>query len=102
MLSENKHWTSGNWQVSEGKAEEFIDRWRVFLTWTKDENKGFLGARLVRDLANPSHFVSFASWEDLDAMRAWQGRPEFAERFTACRALCDDMHSGGYELTVEL
>jgi heme-degrading monooxygenase HmoA len=102
MISESKHWASGNWQVSDGKAEEFIDRWRAFLTWTRDENEGFLGARLIRELANPNHFVSFAAWQDVDAMRAWQGQPEFAERFVACRALCDDMHSGGYELAVDI
>ncbi|MEY9849931.1 antibiotic biosynthesis monooxygenase family protein [Streptacidiphilus sp. MAP5-3] len=102
MLSENKHWASGNWQVSDGKTEEFIERWRAFLTWTRDENKGFLGARLIRDLANPSHFVSFASWEDLATLRAWQGRPEFAESVAACRALCDDVRSGVYELAVDV
>ena len=102
MLQENKHWSSGNWQVSAGKAEEFIDRWREFLTWTREANDGFLGARLVRDLSNPNHFLSMASWQDLGAMRSWQEKPEFGPKLTACRALCDDMQSGGYELVVDL
>lgn len=102
MLQENKHWSSGSWQVREGKADEFVERWREFLTWTKEANKGLLGARLIRNLSSPSTFVSFAAWEDLDSMRAWQGSPEFAERFSACRELCDDMQSGGYELTCDI
>ena len=102
MLQENKHWSSGSWQIKEGHADEFVERWREFLTWTKAENTGFLGARLIRHLAEPNSFVSFAAWQDLDSMRAWQGSPEFAERFSACRALCDDMRSGGYQLAVTI
>ena len=102
MLQENKHWSSGRWQVKEGNAGEFIDRWRDFLTWTKEANEGFLGARLVRDVRNPNSFVSFATWQDLDAMRAWQGSPEFKERFDAAYVLCEDMQSSGYELVVEI
>ena len=102
MLQENKYWSSGRWQVKEGNADEFIDRWREFLTWTEKEHQGFLGARLIRDLRSPNSFVSFATWQDLDAMRAWQGSPEFKERFDAAYALCEDMQSGGYELAVEI
>jgi quinol monooxygenase YgiN len=102
MLQENRHWSAGSWQVSEGKAAEFVDSWRDFLTWTRESNDGFLGARLVRDLMNPNHFLSFAAWRDLGAMRAWQGNPDFAKRVTACQALCEDMQSGGYELAVDI
>ena len=102
MLQENQHWSSGNWQTSEGNTKEFVERWRDFLTWTKEANDGFYGARLVRDLQNPNHFVSFASWRDLDALRAWQGKPEFAEHYNACHALCGDVQSGGYELVVDI
>ena len=35
-------------------------------------------------------------------MRAWQGSPEFKERFDAAYVLCDDMQSSGYELVVEI
>jgi heme-degrading monooxygenase HmoA len=102
MLQENKHWSSGRWQVKNGNADEFVDAWRAFLTWTKEAHPGFLGARLIRDLRNPNSFVSFAAWQDLDAMRAWQGSPEFTERFNAVYALCEDMQSGGYEVACEI
>jgi heme-degrading monooxygenase HmoA len=102
MLAENKTWSSGNWQVSEGKSEEFVARWRDFQEWSKEENDGFLGARLVRDLAHPDHFVSFASWRDVDAMRDWQGHPDFPAHFGPCRALCEDMQSGSFDLAVDV
>ena len=102
MLQENKYWSSGRWQVKQGNADEFIARWREFLTWTKEAHRGFLGARLVRDLGNPDSFVSFAAWQDLDSMRAWQGSPEFKERFDAAYALCEEMQAGGYELVVDV
>ncbi|MFI5794398.1 antibiotic biosynthesis monooxygenase family protein [Streptomyces sp. NPDC051677] len=102
MLQENKHWSSGKWQVTAGRADEFIERWRDFLAWTGKENQGFLGARLIRDLKDPNSFVSFAAWQDLDSMRAWQGSPGFKERFDAAYALCEDMQSSGYELVVEI
>lgn len=98
MLQENKHWSSGYWQVSEGRAEEFVDRWRAFLTWTRQANDGFLGARLIRNLQTPNHFVSFAAWRDLAALLDWQAKPEFGEHYNACRALCDDTRTGGFEL----
>ncbi|MFJ7155843.1 antibiotic biosynthesis monooxygenase family protein [Streptomyces sp. NPDC101118] len=100
MTEDSRYWASGNWQVSDGSADEFVERWKAFLSWTKEANDGFLGARLVRDLNEPNHFVSFSAWRDPAAMKEWQGRPEFTEAFGACRALCDDMHSGGYELVV--
>ncbi|MFG2878049.1 antibiotic biosynthesis monooxygenase family protein [Streptomyces sp. NPDC048337] len=98
MSEASNYWASGNWKVSEGKEDEFVDRWTAFLTWTKEANEGFLFARLIRDLGNPGHYVSFASWHDVEAMKAWQDKPEFAEYFGGCRALCEDMQGGGFSL----
>ncbi|MBT2406104.1 MULTISPECIES: antibiotic biosynthesis monooxygenase family protein [unclassified Streptomyces] len=102
MSEESKYWSSGSWMVSEGKADEFIERWTAFLTWTKEANENFHYARLVRDVGDPGHFISFASWRDPDSMAAWKERPEFAEHFGGCRALCDDVQAGGYVLTVSV
>ncbi|MGP3949147.1 antibiotic biosynthesis monooxygenase family protein [Streptomyces sp. 7N604] len=98
MPEESKHWASGNWRVAEGKADEFVDRWTEFLTWTREANPGFVRARLIRDANDPSHFVSFAAWRDGESLNAWSQKPEFAERVAACRALCADMQSSFYAL----
>ncbi|MEV1068493.1 antibiotic biosynthesis monooxygenase family protein [Streptomyces sp. NPDC050263] len=102
MLQDSKYWSSGDWQVKPGQGDEFIERWREFLTWTKESNEGFIGARLIRDLTAPNSFKSFAAWQDVESMRAWQASPEFAVRLAACRALCDDMQSGAYELACDI
>ncbi len=96
-MLEDKMWASGNWHLTRGKNAEFVQRWVEFLTWTKEANNGFLAARLLGDSNDPDHFVSFASWRDAESMAAWKQRPEFAERFGNCRALCEDMQGGNFE-----
>ncbi|MEU9718519.1 antibiotic biosynthesis monooxygenase family protein [Streptomyces sp. NPDC047976] len=96
----NRYWASGNWQVRAGQEAEFILRWTEFLTWTNGSVDGFLHARLIRDLNEPGHFVSVSRWTDVQAMKDWQSMPEFAELFGACRALCEDMASGVFELAM--
>ncbi|MFG2334702.1 antibiotic biosynthesis monooxygenase family protein [Streptomyces sp. NPDC048604] len=102
MTDDSKFWQSGSWRVSEGKEDEFVERWTAFLTWTKKENDGFLFARLIRDTAAQGHFVSFASWRDAESIAAWKSRPEFGEHFGACKALCDEMQASGYVLAVSV
>lgn len=102
-MSENdRYWSSGNWHVSQGREDEFIERWTAFLTWTNAASNGLLSARLIRDTADPAHFVSFASWRDPEAMAAWQLKPEFGELFGECRALCDSVEAGGYVLAADV
>ncbi|MET7615760.1 antibiotic biosynthesis monooxygenase family protein [Streptomyces sp. NPDC005408] len=100
MAEDSRYWASGNWHVADGKADEFIERWTGFLTWTKEANEGFVTARLIHDLNDPGHYVSFAAWQDVDSLTAWRNKPEFAEHFGGCRALCTDMEAGNYELVV--
>ncbi|MBT2510958.1 antibiotic biosynthesis monooxygenase [Streptomyces sp. ISL-98] len=102
MADESKYWASGSWQVSEGSADRFVERWTEFLTWTGEEHKGLVAARLIRDQGNPSHFVSFAKWADAESRTAWQNDPQFAEYFGACRELCTDVQASGYELAVAI
>ena len=102
MTEDSKFWASGNWRVSEGNEDEFVEAWTAFLTWTKKDNDGFLSARLIRDTAAPGHFLSFASWRDAESQAAWKTKPEFAQHFGACKALCDEMTAGGYVLAVSV
>ncbi|MET9730830.1 antibiotic biosynthesis monooxygenase family protein [Streptomyces sp. NPDC006458] len=102
MLPESKFWSSGQWQVKDGNTEEFVQGWHEFLTWTRSEYKACLGARLIQQLRQQDSFVSFASWENVEAMAAWQASPQFKERYDALCALCENVHSGAYELAVEV
>jgi heme-degrading monooxygenase HmoA len=93
-------YASGNWHVSEGSEEEFIQRWREFLEWTRDNADGFHEASLIRDDGDPRHFVSFARWDSAEAQAAWRSLPEFPQKMGACRHLCEEMTGGPYERVV--
>jgi heme-degrading monooxygenase HmoA len=89
---------SGDWHVRPGREDEFVAGWTEFLEWTKANAPGFLGARLIRDAEDGTHFISFAEWASPAVRQAWRGLPEFPIKFGACRALCDEMRGRDYEL----
>jgi heme-degrading monooxygenase HmoA len=90
-------YASGNWTVREGSEEDFIARWKGFLGWTRESQPGLISANLLRDEQNPRHFVSFAEWEDTGARERWRQSPEFEQKFTACRDLCDEFYGADYQ-----
>jgi heme-degrading monooxygenase HmoA len=91
---------SGSWYVTEGKEDEFVERWTEFLGWTREDHSSFVEASLIRDEKDGRHFISFARWENPDARAAWKESPGFMERFSACRALCDDLQASDYNRVV--
>jgi heme-degrading monooxygenase HmoA len=90
-------YASGNWMVKEGNEDEFLARWNEFLEWTRDNADGFGHANLIRDVSNPRHFLSFAEWADAESRSAWREMDGFAQRFGACRELCDDVQAGVFD-----
>jgi heme-degrading monooxygenase HmoA len=95
-------YTSGSWTVKPGEEEEFVAAWTEFVTWAS-EMPGSGTFDLVRDVDEPSHFMSFGLWESHDAQHAWKEQPDFPERIGRVRAHCDDFHPSVFELvtTVE-
>ena len=91
---------SGNWHVMEGKEQEFIERWREWLGWTRETQPALQHANLVQNESDPRHFISFAQWEDAASRNAWKQSEEFAQKFGAVRALCEEFHGGDYERVV--
>jgi quinol monooxygenase YgiN len=96
------HYASGNWHVKEEKEQEFVERWTEFLRWTRSAYPSLVSASLIRDQGDPRHFVSFADWGDAESRDAWKQVPEFIQRFTACRELCDDFYGSDYALAVSI
>jgi heme-degrading monooxygenase HmoA len=94
----NNPYSSGRWVVAEGHEKEFIRRWMEFLEWTRTSYKDLQSARLILDNHNSRRFVSFADWNNADAMKQWRSSPGFAERFGACRALCDEFEGSDFTL----
>lgn len=95
-----EHYASGSWTVKAGQEEEFISRWRDWLQRSASDVEGFGSARLVRDLSNPRHFLSYSDWDTPEARDTWKQSPEFAEGFSSCRELCDDFYGGDYTQVV--
>jgi heme-degrading monooxygenase HmoA len=85
-----EHYASGNWHVKEGSEDEFIQRWRAFLTESTRTAEGFGSARLLRDSDDPRRFLSFSDWADARSREAWKATSEFEKGLAACRELCVD------------
>ena len=71
-------YTNGTWKVKPGEEDAFVQEWTAFATWAS----GMPGSgtfRLVRDTDDPSHYMSFASWESYEAHASWKATSEFKE-----------------------
>jgi heme-degrading monooxygenase HmoA len=91
-------YTSGDWVVKEGNEQAFVDAWTEFLEWSLANVSGVQRAFLIQDAANPRHFVSFGSWDDLESVTAWRQNPEFADKLGKARALCEQFEARDYRL----
>ena len=90
------HDASGKWTVKAGSDDEFVARWRAFLSQSTKTAQGFGTARLLRDSDDPRHFLSFSEWADAGAREAWKSTPEFAKGLAACTEICDDFVGADY------
>ncbi len=94
-------YTSGAWVVKSGEEDAFVQEWTAFATWAK----GMPGSgtfRLVRDLDQPSNYMSFAPWESFEAQSAWKELPEFRERIGRVRRHCEDFRPSTHELVTDV
>lgn len=102
MAEAREHYASGNWTVQEGREEEFISRWKEWLTRSASSVPGFGSASLIRDTANPRHFVSMSEWDDPKMRDSWKNSPEFAEGMASVRELTDDFYGSDYVRVVSV
>jgi heme-degrading monooxygenase HmoA len=91
-------WASGQWQVKEGKVEEFIEQWRDWLTRTSQSVPGFRSATLLRALDDPQRFTSISDWDDVASRDAWKASPGFQEGLESVKALCDEFLGGDHDV----
>ena len=73
-----EHFSHTTWIVKPGREDEFVERWRAFAAWSAAEG---LAARatLLRDVDEPTRFISFGPWETLTAISRWRALPGFQE-----------------------
>jgi heme-degrading monooxygenase HmoA len=91
-------YTSGTWTVKPGEEDAFVREWTSFVDWAATEMDGCGTFRLVQNLDDPSHYMSFAPWENFEAQQAWKQTPEFPERIGRVRAHCTDFTPFTFEL----
>lgn len=98
MAAVGQPFSSGNWIAKDGQEDELVARWTEFVEWTvKEMGDGATESPiLIRDAANPKHFISFGGWRDSETVKAWREHPEFQERLGRCREVCDDFAAGDY------
>lgn len=95
-----RFWASGHWQVKDGKAEDFIQQWKEWLSRSSENVSGFHHARLLRSLNSPQQFTSISEWDTAGARDAWKASPAFRDGFEASKALCDEFLGGDYNEVV--
>jgi heme-degrading monooxygenase HmoA len=93
-------WASGRWQVADGKAEEFIEQWRAWITATASGAPGFRSARLLRSEDDSNRFTSISDWDDDATLKAWKQSDGFMAGMGAARGLCDDFLGGDFDVAV--
>jgi heme-degrading monooxygenase HmoA len=90
-------WASGRWQVKDGKADEFIQRWSEWLRLSSQGISGFRSARLLRAEDDPQRFTSVSNWDDEASRDAWAKSPAYGEGIESVKALCDEFMGGNFE-----
>jgi heme-degrading monooxygenase HmoA len=95
-------YTSGDWHAKLGHEAEFVASWKELADWSGTEFDTAGWAKLLRDKADPQHFVSVALWPDDDMIAKWQASAEFKQRVDKIRELVDRSDIRSYEVAVEM
>jgi len=96
-------YTSGIWvaKAGAGAEDDFVAAWGEFAAWARTM-PGCGTLRLVRDLEEPSRFMSFAPWESFETQRDWKENDEFRERIMRVRRHVDDFTPSTFELVTQV
>jgi heme-degrading monooxygenase HmoA len=76
------------WIVKPGLEDDFVLRWNDLARWSVSQGLS-ASARLLRDVDDPSRFVSFGPWQSLQAARRWRGTEGFNERIQRLQEVLD-------------
>jgi heme-degrading monooxygenase HmoA len=83
--------------VKPGLEDEFIRRWEALAEWSALQGLA-AKAILLRDIDDPTRFVSFGPWESIEAIRRWRSAPGFHERVAQLQEVLDDFEPRTLEL----
>jgi heme-degrading monooxygenase HmoA len=94
-------YTCGVWTVRAGREADFIERWRELAGWAAETFPSAGKPTLLKDHDQPNRFISFGSWDSLEAIDEFRGHAGFAERVGRLRELLDDFQPMTLEAIVE-
>jgi len=98
MGEHDRIYAVGVWSVRPGNEQAFIAAWKEFSAWTAVHRSGAGYGTLLQDIGNPSRFISFGPWDDLEGVRAWRQQPEFMKALARFMDLCDEVTPGTFRL----
>jgi heme-degrading monooxygenase HmoA len=93
-------YTHSNWRVKPGLEDEFVRRWEDLAHWSALQGLTSR-AKLLRDIDEPSRFVSFGPWESMESVRRWRAAPGFHERVARLQEVLDDFEPRTLKLVSE-
>jgi heme-degrading monooxygenase HmoA len=91
MTDKLQLYTCGTWIVKSGMEQDFIEVWQAFADWTSRDQVGAGAGTLLQNEADPSMFLSFGPWENLEVIAKWRSRPEFQDFVARARELCNEV-----------
>lgn len=95
-----RHYSHTTWIVKPGEEDEFVRRWIEFADWSAAEGLT-ARAKLLRDIDEPSRFISFGPWETLAAIGRWRTLPGFPEHVGRLSEALDGFEPRTFELVAE-
>jgi heme-degrading monooxygenase HmoA len=93
-------YTHSTWRVKPGLEDEFVRRWQDLAHWSALQGLTSR-AKLLRDVDEPSRFVSFGPWESMESVRRWRAAPGFHERVARLQEVLDDFEPRTLKLVSE-
>ncbi len=93
-------YTTGRWKPNSGKEDAFVEAWAGFAAWASDM-PGAGTLRLTRDVRDAELFLSFGSWESVDAVRAWKSAPDFRERLARVLQHVDEFEPSEFAMVAK-
>jgi heme-degrading monooxygenase HmoA len=95
-------YTSGVWYAKPGMESEFARGWQSSVDRLALDLPG-ITFRLLRDLENPTRFVSVVGpWRNREQFRATRDSEAFAEQVSAMADILESYEIHEYELVVEV
>ena len=95
-------YTSGVWNVKEGREDDFERGWQANVDRTALEHPGIV-FRLLRDVDRPGRFVSVVGpWRNREQFERVIASEAFKESIDTMSDLLDSYEISAYELAVEV